>query len=97
MANKNDPTEEMIRQLQETRRNLTSSLYQDFFQGPVAAPAGKQSGEQSASSAQAATQAPKAPVQKATGPDPKKPEDPPARQEPEEDPMETLNNLIGPG
>ena len=95
MANKNDPTEEMIRQLQETRRNLTSSLYQDFFQGPVAAPAGKQSGEQSASSAQAATQAPKAPVQKATGPDPKKPEDPPARQEPEEDPMETLNNLIG--
>ena len=98
-----DNTDEMIRQIQETRRQLAASLYNDFFGGgstagqapagadsaPGASPAGAAAADGSAAMSGA-----KAPVQAATGPAPEAAQAP-VSQEPEEDPMETLNNLIG--
>ena len=99
-------TEEMIRQIQETRRQLAASLYNDFFGGanvPAGAgtadakaperPAGEPAGK--GPERPAGEPARKAPVEFATGPAPKTPEPVPVKEEPQEDPMETLNNLIG--
>ena len=97
-------TDEIIRQIQETRRQLTASLYDDFF--GVADTPKKNSAQAASSRTQGAAQAgaagaqsessdAKAPVEAATGPAPKAVQEPPAKPEPEEDPMETLNNLIG--
>ncbi|HCI73991.1 MAG TPA: AAA family ATPase, partial [Lachnospiraceae bacterium] len=101
-------TEEIIRQIQETRRQLTSSLYNDFFgqgasgssKGTSGSPQGTSAGTAAKSAAASAAGAaagapPKAPVQAATGPAPKAAQAMPPKKEPEEDPMETLNNLIG--
>ena len=99
-----DNTDEIIRQIQETRKQLTASLYDDFF-GAADAPK-KNSALAASSQAQGAAQAgaagaqsessdAKAPVEAATGPAPKAVQEPLAKPEPEEDPMETLNNLIG--
>ena len=103
-----DNTDEIIRQIQETRRELAASLYNDFFGSArsASAPASRpEAGDAGASASSAASdqpggatdsgQAPKAPVQAATGPAPKAVENPPAKEESGEDPMETLNNLVG--
>lgn len=102
-----DNTDELIRQIQETRRQLASSLYDDFFAGADAktdgnggssADAGSgvpNSAAGSAASSAAGAADTKAPVQAATGPAASAAQTQPAKQEPEEDPMETLNNLIG--
>ncbi len=105
MGNKhNDNTEEMIRQIQQTRRQLASSLYNDFFAQPKAADqtqgagTGVKAGAKAASSRaqdQGAAASSMAPVQAAVGPAPKPVSEPEAKEEPQEDPMETLNNLIG--
>ena len=104
---KEDNTEEMIRQIQETRRQLAASLYNDFFGGAGAAGTPSSPAFEAASSGgegNCAAKAPvqgaedpakKAPVQTATGPAPKTPQPPAVKEEPEEDPIETLNNLIG--
>ena len=99
-----DNTEEMIRQIQETRKQLAASLYNDFFgggstdgrtsDGTEAAPGASSAGVSSAQGPAAAGGA-MAPVQAATGPAPKAAQEEPVSREPEEDPMETLNNLIG--
>ena len=99
-----DNTDEIIRQIQETRKQLTASLYDDFFGVPDTAK--KNSAQEAASrtqgaapagaaGAQAGSSDARAPVEAATGPAPKAVQEPPAKPEPEEDPMETLNNLIG--
>ena len=99
-----DNTDEIIRQIQETRKQLTASLYDDFFGVPDTAQ--KNSAQEAASrtqgaapagaaGAQAGSSDARAPVEAATGPAPKAVQEPPAKPEPEEDPMETLNNLIG--
>ncbi len=100
-----DNTEEIIRQIQETRRQLASSLYNDFFADADGQMTGSGTGPLPASgaaapsknTAQAAdnTAGAKAPVQAATGPAASAPQAQSVKQEPEEDPMETLNNLIG--
>ena len=99
---KKDNSEEMIRQLQETRKQLASSLYKDFFgsaeagagsAGAAAAGTSQASGRKEPASSSAPGR--KAPVQAATGPAPKTPDSHPVKQEPQEDPLETLNNLIG--
>lgn len=83
-----DNTDEIIRQIQETRRQLTANLYQDFF-GPEgsAAAAGQGTVQQNEEG--------KGPVEAATGPSPQAAAAAQTKQEPEEDPMETLNHLIG--
>ena len=101
---KKEDTDEMIRQIQETRRQLAASLYSDFFGGPLSAgtssSAGQESGKASAAagaaeSSKACGDMPKAPVEAATGPAPKRAQAPMVKEEPQEDPMETLNNLVG--
>ena len=102
---KKEDTDEMIRQIQETRRQLAASLYSDFFGGPLSAgtssSAGQESGKASSAAAGAAESSkacgdmPKAPVEAATGPAPKRAQAPMVKEEPQEDPMETLNNLVG--
>ena len=102
---KKEDTDEMIRQIQETRRQLAASLYSDFFGGPLSAgtssSAGQESGKASSAAAGAAESSKacddmlKAPVEAATGPAPKRAQAPTAKEEPQEDPMETLNNLVG--
>ena len=94
-----DNTEEMIRQIQETRRQLAASLYNDFFGGAgtkgKAEPKADASEGKASAGAMQAGEEPKAPVQAATGPAPKAVQQAIAAPEPEEDPMETLNNLVG--
>ena len=102
---KTEDTEEMIRQIQETRKQLAASLYNDFFGG--ADSAGTSSAQGAAAGKTAALsdaepdrdtssgQQSKAPVEAATGPAPKAVQEPKAKEEPQEDPMETLNHLIG--
>ena len=98
-----DNTDEIIRQIQETRKQLTASLYDDFFGGAdaenknpsAAAPRTQGAAPAGAAGAQAGSSDARAPVEAATGPAPKAVQEPPAKPEPEEDPMETLNNLIG--
>ena len=100
---KTEDTEEMIRQIQQTRRELAASLYNDFFGGAGApsapsaagAAAGNAAASVNAAPGQDPAQAPKAPVEAATGPAPKAVQEQKAKEEPQEDPMETLNNLIG--
>ena len=102
---KKEDTDEMIRQIQETRRQLAASLYSDFFGGPLSAgtssSAGQESGKASSAAAGAAESSKacddmlKAPVEAATGPAPKRAQAPMVKEEPQEDPMETLNNLVG--
>ncbi len=100
---KTEDTEEMIRQIQQTRRELAASLYNDFFGGAGApsapsaagAAAGNAAASVNAAPGQDPAQAPKAPVEAATGPAPKAVQEQKVKEEPEEDPMETLNNLIG--
>ena len=103
---KKDDTDELIRQIQETRRELASSLYHDFFTNGLPeggstkgdSPEGGNPGTgDGAGTAQTNGQdASQAPVQTQTA-GPAKAESQAAAQEPEEDPMETLNSLIGLG
>ena len=105
---KKDDTGELIRQIQETRRELASSLYRDFFTngmeegaaqgnrpegGTPAAGNGTADQEPAKTKDQGASQAP---VQTQTA-GPAQAQAQSASQEPEEDPMETLNSLIGLG
>ena len=92
-----DNTEEMIRQIRETRKNLAASLYNDFFAAGNQ-PAGETASSDypaEAGSAAAAPKKAKPPVQAATGPAPKAQQEIPVKAEPQEDPMETLQSLIG--
>ncbi len=102
--NTNDDTEELIRQIQETRKQLASSLYEDFFASPSAAGTPRQNPSLAdATSGSAGTTADhsgvtpgpgqESAVQTAVGgPSAAQAE---IQKEPEEDPMQTLNNLIG--
>ncbi len=102
-----DNTEELIRQIQMTRQQLASSLYQDFFAdagkqasgcsaGTSKTVSGDTTGGAGAGGSAAGSIAPAMPpVQSATGPAQSEPEAVPVKEEPEEDPMETLNSLIG--
>ena len=64
---KEDNTEEMIRQIQETRRQLAASLYNDFFGGAGAAGTPSSPAFEAASSGGEGNCAAKAPVQGAEG------------------------------
>ncbi len=90
-----DNTEELIRQIQATRQQLASSLYQDFFEDANATPLAESSDFRAAGAAAADASQGAAPVQAATGPAIAEKETAPVKEEPEEDPMETLNSLIG--
>ena len=83
-----DNTEELIRQIQTTRQELASSLYQDFFtSADTAGTERKEPNRQDPPARKDAQQTPEA--QASTGQKEMK------EAEPEEDPMETLNSLIG--
>ena len=87
---KKEDTDEMIRQIQETRRQLAASLYSDFFGGPLSAgtssSAGQESGKASSAAAGAAESSKacddmlKAPVEAATGPAPKRAQAPTVKE-----------------
>ena len=90
-------TEELIRQIQKTRQELASSLYQDFFSTPEPAVKStsqqKDTGKQDEAAKSADTTGDLPPVQASSGQSSQQAV--PQPQEPEEDPMETLNSLIG--
>ena len=110
-----DNTDELIEELQKTRRELASHLYEDFFGNPqnvtgnaapgspapvsAADPAqGGAAGENSAGQsgpAEGEVQADSEGPVTATAFGTEAPAAPAPKEEPEEDPMETLNNLIG--
>ena len=96
-----DSTEELIRQIQKTRQELASSLYNDFFSvpaGPQSQPGSTSgSGDQASGSGDSSPARPQdndpgaqPQAQTSQGQDSAQ-----AAKEPEEDPMETLNSLIG--
>ena len=105
-----DNTDELIEELQKTRRELASHLYEDFFGNPQnaagnAAPgsaadpaqvgaAGENSTGQSGMAEGEVQETPEGPMT-ATASGTEAPAAPAPKEEPEEDPMETLNNLIG--
>ena len=90
-------TEELIRQIQKTRQELASSLYKDFFSTPEPAVKStsqqKDTGKQDEAAKSADTTGDLPPVQASSGQSSQQAV--PQPQEPEEDPMETLNSLIG--
>ena len=90
-------TEELIRQIQKTRQELASSLYKDFFSTPEPAVKStsqqKDTGKQDEAAKSADTAGDLPPVQAYSGQSSQQAV--PQPQEPEEDPMETLNSLIG--
>ena len=90
-------TEELIRQIQKTRQELASSLYKDFFSTPEPSVKStsqqKDTGKQEEAAKSADTAGDLSPVQGSSGQSSQQAA--PQPQEPEEDPMETLNSLIG--
>ncbi len=108
----NDNTEELIRQIQKTRQELASSLYQDFFSNELsadmnsAADGKSDSGnaadpvriEEAVDGAVPDTETTSEGSAEASsgGPVPQaQTEQQAKKEEPEEDPMDTLNSLIG--
>ena len=97
-----DNTEELIRQIQKTRQELASSLYNDFFSEPQApgslSETDKKSGGNETVSQENSPAGPSAGSTQAGGPQAQTAQGEGGKQappEPEEDPMETLQNLIG--
>ena len=97
-----DNTEELIRQIQKTRQELASSLYNDFFsepQTPGSLPeTDKKSGGNETVSKENSPAGPSAGSTQAGGPQAQTAQGEGGKQappEPEEDPMDTLNSLIG--
>ena len=97
-----DNTEELIRQIQKTRQELASSLYNDFFsepQTPASLPeTDKEAGGNKTVSQENSPAGPSAGSTQAGGPQAQTAQGEGGKQappEPEEDPMDTLNSLIG--
>ena len=97
-----DNTEELIRQIQKTRQELASSLYNDFFSEPQApgslSETDKKSGGNETVSQENSPAGPSAGSTQAGGPQAQTAQGEGGKQappEPEEDPMDTLNSLIG--
>jgi len=97
-----DNTEELIRQIQKTRQELASSLYNDFFsepQSPVSLPeTDKKAGGNKTVSQENSLAGPSAGSTQAGDPQAQTAQGEGGKQappEPEEDPMDTLNSLIG--
>lgn len=97
-----DNTEELIRQIQKTRQELASSLYNDFFSEPQTSGSlpetDKKSGGNETVSQENSPAGPSADSTQAGGPQAQTAQGESGKQappEPEEDPMDTLNSLIG--
>ena len=97
-----DNTEELIRQIQKTRQELASSLYNDFFSEPQTSGSlpetDKKSGGNETVSKENSPAVPSAGSTQAGGPQAQTAQGEGGKQappEPEEDPMDTLNSLIG--
>ena len=97
-----DNTEELIRQIQKTRQELASSLYNDFFSEPL--PSGslpetdKKMGGNETVSQEKSPEGTSAGGTQTSGPQAQTAQGEGGKQtppEPEEDPMDTLNSLIG--
>ncbi len=97
-----DNTEELIRQIQKTRQELASRLYNDFFSEPQTSGSlpetDKKSGGNETVSKENSPAGPSAGSTQAGGPQAQTAQGESGKQappEPEEDPMDTLNSLIG--